>query len=109
MSCSQASVPEFDDGATSIIIKKKTTVKLELGSCYLIRLSDSSLRESDFSSNWNRGILPRHRTMKVELIKKVGNAFMVDGIGCDESTCKDTDVCWSGWIQSGDFEVIEKL
>lgn len=102
----------YDDSTTKIYIPKKVDIKLEVGNCYLIKLSDYVLSppsNDTISINWNGGSIPKYRHYKVDIISNMNNMFKVAGIGYDISTRSDINEVWEGWIPRNEFEVIEVL
>lgn len=88
-------------------------IELEVGKSYLVCLNDSLIHEkpdSTFSSNWNKGIIPKSKNMKITVLKKENKMLKVDGFGYDCIKCIDKDDVYMGfWLPEDKVIAIEKL
>lgn len=110
--CQVADLSKFDTDTNTYHIARFKQVRLEVNSCYLIKLSDILLDKelsSILSSNWNRGTVPTSKYMKIDVSKVLGKMIYINGIGYDFDNKVDTDVMWSGWLPIQDIEVIERI
>ena len=60
-------------------------------------------------SNWNNNTFPKHKYMKVEVIKFIGKMINVNGIGFDYDNNTNTQDTWSGWLPISMIKQIKVL
>ena len=104
----RAPLPDYDDDTTVITILRKSvepninTPTFKQNSCYLIELEDYILKEPPnftLSSNWNRGIIPKSKFLKVEVCKVMGKMIQVNGSGYNPLDNIDKDDSYIGlWL-----------
>lgn len=107
-----ADLSDYNPLDNSYRIPKINRIKLDVNSCYLIRLKDCLLRRDTsqvLSSNWNKGTVPPCKCMKVDVCRTMGKLVNVNGIGYDEAEKKDLDVVWSGWLPMQDIEILGRI
>lgn len=114
--CRVANIPEFDDSTTHIFIPKngKATAPLDfhLHSYYIIEIADYVLNPSTeftLATNWNKGTVPPHKHMKVQVSQITGKMIKVTGIGYDITYQKDLPLVWEGWLPASSARIINKL
>lgn len=109
-------LPPFDDNTTVITLEKSneavTATLLQEDCCYLISVEDYILNPPDgftLHTNWNNNIIPKHKTMKVDVTKIMGKMVKVNAIGYDMKNQVDTNDMWSGWLPQKSITIIERL
>lgn len=110
--CQVADLSDFDSVTGTYHIKRFKQVKLEVDSCYLIRLDKQLLNKETsqvLSSNWNKGTVPPCEYMKIDVSKSMGKMICVNGIGYDYEKKQDLNIIWSGWLPLQSIEVIERI
>lgn len=104
-----ADLSNFDAATNTYIIKKRVDIKLEVDSCYLIRVKPSAYNNQVVIVNWNNGNMPSTEYLKVDISKVMGKMVRVVGIAHDYHNHQDLASFWSGWLSTDDVEVLEKL
>lgn len=102
----------YDDNTTKLYIPKKVGIKLNVGNCYIIKLSDYMVNpplDSPIVVNWNSGNIPKYKYYKIDVNKIMGNMVNVNGVAYDFENKKDIYEMWSGWIPSSEFEILESI
>lgn len=110
--CEVADLSTYDEATCTYHIPRFRQVKLEVNTCYLIKLDDMVLNRDSSSvlvSNWNKGTVPPCRYMKVDVCKVLGKMIQVNGLGFDYDTKEDLNVMWSGWLPLQNISVIERI
>ena len=112
-------LPEYDDNTTLITILRKTiedqvkTFPIVVSNCYLIQLADYVLNEPPnftLSANWNGGVVPKSKYLKVQITKVMGKMIQVDGSGFDMLTQADTSDAYIGlWLPLASIGVVKEL
>lgn len=110
-----ADLPLYDEYTQHLIIPKKdkaTIGTLELFKSYLIEIENYILNPPDgFSlhSNWNKGIGPKCKHLKVEVIQLAGKMIKVKSVGFDCNNNRETEEVWEGWLPSKAIKIIRRL
>lgn len=93
-------------------IKKAEGIKVDVNSCYVIKLADSLLSAATsqvLSSNWNKGTVPPCACFKADVDKSMGRMIHINGLGYDPDSDADLDIMWSGWLPLGDIKVLRRI
>lgn len=107
-----ASIPEFNEDSTEIVIKKLSNIPLLEHHCYLIKLEDNLLAPNNNSAltiNWNGGSIPTHKYYKVDVIKIMAQMIKINGLAFDYDSKKDINEIWSGWLPLNGIELLEEI
>lgn len=111
-SCHFATIPAFNESTTSLVIPKQIpqgTAGLELEHYYQIELSSYLLNpppDFNFYVNWNKGVVPTSKIMRIYPIQKLGNIVKVDGCGYDPVEQKVLDDQYLGyWLPADGFKI----
>lgn len=114
--CQFAAVPPFDENTTTLIIPKQRPqgiAGLELEHYYQIELRDYLLNpppDFTFHINWNRGVLPKSKIMRVYPTQKLGNMVKVDGCGYDVIKQEVLEDQYLGlWLPADGFKIQEEI
>lgn len=102
----------YDEIKHQFVFKKITSVKLEVGKCYLIKLNKTLTKESINDSlvyNLNRGTYPKYEDMKVDVLKINKGLVQVNGIYFDAVSGEDIKEFWSGWLPVNQLEIISEI
>ena len=112
-------LPEYDDDTTILHIPKQgnsseaVTHTIEVSHCYLIQVADYVLNEPPnftLSSNWNKGVKPVSKFLKVQIDTIMGKMIQVSGCGYDwQSQADKSDVYSALWLPLASIGVIEEL
>lgn len=109
----EADLSNFDTATNTFTIKKKTTIKIEENSYYLIELKDSLLNSNELAytlnNNLNNGNPPKHKYYKVVVNSSLGKIIKVDGRAYDYATKTDLNIFWSGYLLVSEINILEKL
>ena len=95
--CHTAKIPEFDEDTLELIIPKASpqgSAGLQIDHYYQIELADHLLNpppESNLHTNWNKGIIPKSKIMRIYPIQKLGGMVKVEGCGYDKQQEKITE------------------
>lgn len=114
-----APLPSYDDNTTFIAIPKATIEELranpqfEINKCYLVELADYILDEPPnftLSANWNNGVKPRNKHLKIAVNKTMGTMLQVNGFGFDYINQLDTaDVYMGLWLPIQGISLISEI
>ena len=108
-------IDSFDDSTQTILIKRTSTPleeELQENNCYLISVEDYILNPPEgftLHSNWNNNILPKHKIMKIDVIKIMGKMVKVNSMGYDMKTATDLSDMWCGWLPRKSITILEVL
>lgn len=109
---SVADLSNFDPNTNTYFIKRKTDIRIEVDSCYLIKLNASLLHpiQNDvLTTNWNAGSVPQYEYYTVDVCKSVGKMIKVVGLAFDYENQKDLNSTWTGWLPLSEIKILEKL
>lgn len=101
----------YDEDKHQFIFKKITGIKLNINSCYLIKLNKTLLEESLNDSlmyNLNRGTFPTHEYMLVDVLKLNQGLVQINGVYYDTLKNETIKEFWSGWLPINQIEVIRE-
>lgn len=101
-----ADLSNFNEDTATYIIKRRVDVKIEVDSCYIIRLKPSARSNMAVMINWNNGSMPSFNCLKADISKIMGKMIKVVAVGYDEQSQQDIAKFWSGWLHIDDIEVI---
>ena len=110
-----AQLPSYDETTLRIKIPKVSSIinsDLNEGQCYLIQVEDYIVKPFDGFSlhdNWNNGIAPKHKFLKVEVVKTMGKMIKVNSVGYDFMNKVDTMDLWEGWLPRKAIKILEVL
>lgn len=110
-----AQLPPYDETTMRLIIPKAEGIiktDLILNKCYLIQLEDYIVNPYDgftLHDNWNKGIPPKHRFLKVEILQLMGKMIRVNSVGYDFINKCDIPDSWEGWLPRKGIKIIEVL
>ena len=111
--CRVAVIPNVEDSATYIYIKKVSTIQTSnmiKNHIYLIKIKPSSKNNDTITFNWNNGVKLLYDYYKVEKLSEVGNMIKLNGIAVDISTGNDLyNQPFYGYLPSDGFEIIEEV
>lgn len=109
--CLFADLNNYDPKTNTFLIRKYCKPTYELNHCYLIRLPNSIVNNSDsvLAVNWNAGAFPRTQYLKIYISKAMGPMIYVDSIGFDFETKQDLSLMWSGWLNTSELVQISAL
>lgn len=105
----KADLTNFNQETNTYFIPKRKDIKLEEDNCYLVHLKDSLFTNETLKINWNNGSLPTEKYLKVDISKIMAKMIRVVGVGYDFENKKDISYFWSGWLNTEDIDVIEKI
>lgn len=109
--CQFADLNNYDPMTNTFLIRKYCKPTYELNHCYLVRLPNSIVNNSDsvLAVNWNAGAFPRTQYLKIYISKAMGTMIYVDSIGFDFETKQDLSLMWSGWLNTTELTQISAL
>lgn len=102
----EATIPDFDDNTTNLLIHKLGENHLRQNCYYQIKLENYIINEPEnftLSSNWNGGSKPTDFYMNVEIVKIMGKMIKVNGVGVNDG------LLWEGWLPQKGFKIIKEL
>ena len=109
-------LPYYDDNTLELVIPKREEeqkIGLEVNNYYLIELADYILNPPPnftLASNWNRGVNPTSKFLKIFVNQIMGKMVRVDGCGFDISAQKDLSDIYSGlWLPEASIVIHQKL
>ena len=110
-----AQLPSYDETTLWIRIPKVSSIinsDLNEGQCYLIQVEDYIVKPFvgfSLHDNWNNGIAPKHKFLKVEVVKIMGKMIKVNSVGYDFMNKVDTTDLWEGWLPRKAIKILEVL
>lgn len=113
--CRWATIPEFDDSTTYMVIYKnpKPVQEFKINSFYIIEIADYVLKPSSnftLADNWNKGIIPQSKYIRCQVTQIMGKMIKIGGIGYDINTREDkSDIYPELWLPSSSITIIECL
>lgn len=109
--CRVADIPEFEDSATHIYIKKVDNIltsNMLPNHLYLIKIKQSIKNNETIAFNWNGGIKPKYDFYKVEKLGIVGNMIKLNGIAFNDGVDIYSEPFY-GYLPLDGFEIIEEV
>lgn len=111
--CRVAEIPNLEDSATHIYIKRVLNIlpiNMLKNHLYLIRIKPSVKSNDTIAYNWNNGIHPIYDLYKVEKLDEVGNMIKLNGIAVDKTTGENIyNNSFYGYLPNDGFEIIEEV
>ncbi len=107
-----ADISNYNEQTGVIHIPKYTEVRYEVDNYYLIKLDDLLLipeGNPSLIANWNKGLYPRCKFLKVDVSKVLGKMIYVTGIGYNFETNEDLNYIWTGWLPTQQISLVKKL
>lgn len=111
----RVAIPAIDDDTQVITLMRSENglpTSLEVDHCYLIKVEDYILNPPEgftLHTNWNKGLIPKHKVMKVDVCQIMGKMIKVNSIGYDLKNQVDTKDLWEGWLPQKAITIIERL
>lgn len=111
--CRVAQIPEFEDSATHICIKRVSHLfadDMQPGHIYTIKVKQAAKMNKTLAANWNGGAYPKYDYYKVERVGVVGDMIKLNGIAYDED--KDVNIyseAFYGYLPADGFEILEEV
>lgn len=112
-------LPSYDENTTHMIIPRcgnkpltPKNIELKEGKYYLIMVEDYIIKPFDgftLHDNWNKGIPPKHKYLKVEILKIMGNMINVNSVGFNIETRQDIMDSWVGWLPKKSITTLQEL
>lgn len=107
-----AKIDRQDENNNTFYFKKINNNKIKIDSCYLIKLPkalrDVSICDS-FLYNLNKGNLPKHEFMKIDVIAFKSSYAQVNGVYYDNINNKNLSEVWSGWLPINQIDIVKEL
>lgn len=100
---------DFSEDDLKIFIPRSIKIlnsSLKVGSVYTIKLNDTitdPFSGSTLASNWNRGIIPKHKEYIVEILEGMANMIKVNGVATEDNQDQ-----FIGWLPLDGFETISR-
>ena len=91
---------------TQYIIHKLDDLTPQVGESYLIELASYITHPSEnftLASNWNKGIVPKSKTLNCVITQIMGKMIKIDGVG------EHSDSYVGLWLPMGGTKIIKKL
>ena len=109
--CQFADLNNYDPITNTFRIRKYCQPTYELNKCYLVRLPNTAVDNTDsvLAVNWNNGNSPKTQYLKIYISKIMGPMIYVDSIGFDFVTKQDLSYMWSGWLNTSELTQIAVL
>lgn len=95
-----------------VFFRKIESLRLEVDSCYLIRLGEGITHpnsSSTVAANWNGGRVPPHDCYKCDVEALMAGMAKIQGLAYDEAAGRDLDDMWEGWVPIDELTVISKI
>lgn len=105
----EADLSNYVAADNTYIIPKKTSIKLEENSVYILHLKETVFDNIILRDNWNKSSMPSSSYIKADLNRILNNMIKITGIELEEGSLKDTDKIWVGWLPIDSIEVLQKL
>ena len=100
---------DFSEDDLKIFIPRSIKIlnsSLKVGLVYIIKLNDTitdPFSGSTLASNWNRGIIPKHKEYIVEILEGMANMIKVNGVATEDNQDQ-----FLGWLPLDGFETISR-
>lgn len=103
--CKIAIIPKFDENTTQLKIQRQGKIDqdLKVGYSYIIELEDYIVNPYpgfNLHDNWNNGIVPTDRQMKICVEQEMGKMVKIYGTGMNDGQY------WSGWVPKKSLKVV---
>lgn len=90
-------------------LNRDATIRVLVDKCYVIQLHDSLFDpNSVLAVNWNRGVLPKCRFYKIDVIKIMQNMINVNGLGYNYNPMQVEDR-FNGWLPLEEIDVLSEI
>lgn len=109
-----AIIPQWDENTTEMIISKKDNnpINISLGKCYIIEVENYIIHPYEgftLHIEWNKGIVPKHKYMKCEVLQIMGKMIKIEALGYDWENQCDILEPWSGWLPSKSVKILREV
>lgn len=111
--CKCPNIPDFDDNTQELIIPKskvQADVPIIVGNTYIIKLEDYIVNPYDgftLHNDWNNGIIPTSRYMKVTIMQMMGKMIKISGDNYNHESKCVVPGKWCGWIPTKSMKIID--
>lgn len=106
-----AKVDSYDESTLTYVFKKHVSKIFKINSVYILKLNELLLNPNNndiLISNWNNGNYPKHKYLKAQVTKKVGNMLFLCGVYCDENK-NNINEFWNGWLPDEQLDILEEV
>lgn len=106
-----AKIDSYDALKHTYLFKQHQSMIFKVDACYILKLDDLLLNATSnelLVSNWNNGNYPKHKYMRAQVTKKVGNMLYLCGVYCDENK-NNLNEFWNGWLPDEQLEIVEEV
>ena len=113
--CKVASVPDFDENTTHLVIPKQdeeVSQQFIPSHFYLVELENYILHPPEGFSlhqNWNNNIIPQAKYYKCHCLQIMGKMVKIEGAGYDWDNQQDLATAWCGWVPAKAIKIIKEL
>lgn len=103
-----------DDFQVLNIDKQETlqNVDIHVGGSFLVELEDYIIHPPEnftLHKNWNRGIAPSYKCMRVIVTDIMGKMVKIEGMGFDIKTHENVGDVWDGWLPRKSIKIKKEL
>lgn len=103
-----ADLSHFDSATNTYLIPKVNLIKVNINSCYLIKLKSEFFQNQTLRTNWNNNIMPRENYLKAEVQGIMNNMIKVMAVEYNATTEQNTGY-WNGWLPITEIEVLQQI
>lgn len=107
--CPAADFSKFDYETGTLVIPKKTDIRLVSGSVYIIKIDKAVMAPSMFHTNWNKGMPPVSEYMLADVTSVMSQSVRCNCLDYDPTTESTGTRVWNGWLPVTGITVIKKL
>lgn len=102
--CKIAQIPEFNDETVELLITSKYNRNIfeENNEC-LIEVEDYIIHPYPgftLHDNWNNGVVPTDKQMRVIIVREMGKMMQVKGVGINDNKA------WGGWLPKKSCKIL---
>ena len=78
----------------------------------MFELADYIIHPSEnftLASNWNKGVVPKSKTIKAMVSQMLGKMIKVDAVGLSEGGADSGDVYMGLWLPQGGIKILKNI
>ncbi len=110
--CKIAHIDKISETEYVVTKQKETEDLIKLNSYYIIELEDYIIHPNEnftLAENWNKGVVPKSKLLKVMITQILGKMMKVDAVGVGEDFNDLNDVYMGLWLPFGGVKILKEL
>ena len=110
--CKVAHIEKVSETEYSVTKQKEASDIIKLNSYYIIELEDYIIHPNEnftLAENWNKGVVPKSKLLKVMITQIFGKMIKVDAVGVGSDFNDLSDAYMGLWLPLGGVKILKEL